>query len=246
MSPADGVNQNGLAPEPPVIGLIALDRDVVIENDVHSLLPSCVTVTTRIRLGEVGSIRHLRLLAESIPDATRMLASANPSLIAFGCTSGVAAIGTGNIDRAIEVAGRAIPSCDPLRGILDGLTALEAKAISLITPYGSQVSELLSDWFRQSGLDVSANTRIDPGTANHYAAIGRESILEAVERSRTGDTEALVIACTDLRVLHLIDGIEDALGVPVLSSNQALAWSISRAVGSGPIAGPGRLFENNS
>lgn len=245
MGSSDAVNRHGDLAEPPVIGMIALDRDVVIEGDIHSLLPSCTIVTTRIPLGEVGSIRHLELLAESIPDATRILTAANPSLIAFACTSGVAAIGPESIDRAIGSTGQAIPSCDPLSGILDGLTALDAGTISLMTPYGPQVSEMLAAWLARRGLRVSANTRIDPGTARHYAAIGRDSIVEAAERARKEDTEALVIACTDLRVLDLIDELEAMLGVPVLSSNQALGWSISRATGAA-VPGPGRLFETSS
>ena len=51
------------------------------------------------------------------------------------------------------------------------------------------------------------------------------------------------MSCTSLRALQIIPQAEAALGKPVISSNQALAWHMMRLAGlaNGPI-NAGRLF----
>jgi len=52
------------------------------------------------------------------------------------------------------------------------------------------------------------------------------------------------LSCTNLRTLDIIDPLEQALGIPVISSNQALAWHMARQTGA-PLAAdaPGRLMQ---
>ena len=57
------------------------------------------------------------------------------------------------------------------------------------------------------------------------------------------DCDGLFLSCTNLRTLDVIEEMEARLGMPVLSSNQVLAWHLFRLAGSG--AGdfaPGRLW----
>ena len=45
------------------------------------------------------------------------------------------------------------------------------------------------------------------------------------------DAEAMVISCTDLPVLNMINDLENRLGKPVITSNQATFWAVLRAAG---------------
>lgn len=226
----------------PIIGLIALDRDVVIEDDLHSLLAgSAGLVTTRIPLARVGSISALAGLAEHLPRAVHLLRAASPSTIAFGCTSGVAAIGADEVRRRVHDVLPGVPVVDPLSMISDGLVGLDAISVSVVTPYGPKISGILSFWLREKGFRVVANVRIDQGGAEHYADIPAISIERAVKTAAVPDAQAIVVACTDLRVVGLLERLEELTGIPVLSSNQALARAAAVASGV-EVRGPGRLF----
>ena len=55
--------------------------------------------------------------------------------------------------------------------------------------------------------------------------------------------DGVFVSCTNLRTLDIIPVAEERLGVPVLASNQVLAWHLLRSVGidASPTGG-GRLF----
>jgi maleate isomerase len=56
--------------------------------------------------------------------------------------------------------------------------------------------------------------------------------------------DGLFISCTALRVSLVLRAPEDALGKPVVASNQALAWDCLRQAGyRDPVSGYGRLLQ---
>ena len=56
--------------------------------------------------------------------------------------------------------------------------------------------------------------------------------------------DALFVSCTAFPVLPLIQKLEDKLGIPVLSSNQALIWESLENIGENKsVKGFGRLFD---
>ncbi len=66
--------------------------------------------------------------------------------------------------------------------------------------------------------------------------------LPEIARAGAGaraEVEAVLLSCTNLRTLDVIDEVERALDKPVVSSNQALAWQMARLAAVGP---PGKTF----
>jgi len=60
---------------------------------------------------------------------------------------------------------------------------------------------------------------------------------------RRDDTDAYLLSCTALESAGIIEPLADALGRPVLTGNQALAWHCQRSAGiAAPIVGFGRLL----
>jgi maleate isomerase len=87
------------------------------------------------------------------------------------------------------------------------------------------------------------------GSFNHendieVARITEDSIREAVRRLVTaGPIDAVFVSCTSLRVAAIAESLEREVGVPVTSSNHALAWHCLRLAGyREPVPGFGSLF----
>jgi maleate isomerase len=72
------------------------------------------------------------------------------------------------------------------------------------------------------GEEVEARVaRIDP----------RSTAEAARALAWRGGMDALFLSCTNLRTYDILPALQAELGLPVLSSNQALAWHMARLAG---------------
>ena len=74
--------------------------------------------------------------------------------------------------------------------------------------------------------------------------ITSDSIFDAIKQvGVNSDCDAVFVSCTSLRALKIIPAAEAAIGKPVISSNQVLAWHMLRLAGiSDQIQNTGHLF----
>ena len=76
---------------------------------------------------------------------------------------------------------------------------------------------------RAASFDESDDSRV--------ARISERSTLEAmVDLAAGGGVDAVFGSCTNLRALNVLDEARRRAGVPVLTSNSALAWHVERLV----------------
>ncbi len=225
----------------PMLGLIALDRDEVVEHDLHSILENSITVmTTRIPLRKVGSAAHLIELTQHLAPAAERLTLRPPAAVAFACTSGGAVIGTDIIDACIHETRPDLAVVDPLRALQQGISLLGESRIALVTPYPEDITAALASWFGNVGVEVTRTVDLPRGY-RHYAEIPPDVIAETATEAAAG-VGVVVVACTDLYAVDAIAPFERATGKVMLTSNLALAWLAARALSVEGITGPGRLF----
>lgn len=74
------------------------------------------------------------------------------------------------------------------------------------------------------------------------ARVPVDEIVAFAREAVAPGSEALFISCTAVRAAGVIDRIEAACGVPVLSSNYAAAWNVLRLCGDPTAAAPGHLM----
>ena len=77
------------------------------------------------------------------------------------------------------------------------------------------------------------------------ARIAPRSIYDAIcQVGKAENVEAVFASCTSLQSFDIIEDAEAAIGKPVITSNQALAWHMAKLAGiSDKIKGPGGLFK---
>jgi maleate cis-trans isomerase len=186
---------------------------------------------------------------ESVEQAARYLASARVSLIAYGFATGSFYRG---IDHDRELTRRishasGLPAITAATAILEALRFLRVETISVATPYPEWNNDRLLTYLTAAGLRV-LNLQGDPRPTN--AAIDQplwdqepEEVLAFASRACRPETEALLCACTAWRSLEVADALEQGLGVPVVTANQAAIWASFRRIGiRKPIHGFGRLL----
>jgi maleate cis-trans isomerase len=67
-----------------------------------------------------------------------------------------------------------------------------------------------------------------------HAKIQPEEIYQKVKETNSADTEAIFVACTQLRALEVIDMLERDIGKPVYCAVQATAWQAYAEMGVDP------------
>lgn len=237
------------------LGLIVLHVDEIIEAEFRRLvdLDGVAVHVTRVRSGTEVTAQTLQAMGARIPEAARMLPpTVPPDVVGYACTSGATVIGPEAVARSIRearpvddpgtFAGARIT--DPLTAVKAACRALGVRRLGFVSPYIAAVSAAMRDALEADGLGIAAFGSFEQAEEHRVARIAPASIRDAIlEVGRAAPCDAVFVSCTNARTLDVLAQAEERLGVPVLSSNQALAWHMLRLAGVGDCrAGLGTLF----
>ncbi|MBN2907877.1 MAG: aspartate/glutamate racemase family protein [Rhodobacteraceae bacterium] len=231
---------------PPRLGLIVLQVDETIEQDFRRLFApgDAALHVSRIPSGADLTPDTIATMETALPRAAALLPpSAAFDVVGYGCTSGTTLIGADRVAALIQGAANTRAVADPLSAALGAVTALGAGSVGIVSPYINAVAGPISRAFERAGLAVPATVSFGERVEARVARIDPASIHAAAVRvAQAPGVEAIFVSCTNLRTLDIIDDLEQRLGLPVLSSNQALAWQMAGSAGV-PLApgAPGRL-----
>lgn len=233
---------------PPGFGLIVLQADETLEPEFSRMIGSDLVRLHHSRIPMPPEVRPDTLagMLDQIPQVAGLLP---PGLrvIGYGCTSATSVIGPDRVARAIGAIHPGVPVSDPLSAIIAAGRHLGAGRLAFLSPYVADVTVHMRARLEDAGFTIAAMASFEEGDDRVVARIAPGSILDAAQRVAAEAevaVDALVISCTNLRCLPMIARIEQATGVPVLSSNQALAWHMLRLAGVEPPNRPefGQLF----
>lgn len=228
------------------IGVITLATDFNIESDLRRIVPHGVEIlTNRVLNANPVTLESLRAMG---PDIARAAAGILPNVgvdaMIYACTSGTAAIGEKNVADAIRSVWPDVPVTNPLRAACEAFKALEARRLSILTPYIREVNETLVTEIEARGYEVLNVGGFNIDSDFDATRIPPSAIAAAAHRILDPSADALFISCTALRAAEVVAELEAALNVPVVCSNQALAWHSLRLTGcSVRPSGFGRLFD---
>lgn len=149
----------------------------------------------------------------------------------FGCTSGSFIGGSGYDQklcaRLLEKTG-AKDSCTTTTAVLDALRAVGAKKITMCTPYPEEVNLHEKIYFEEEGFEILSLAGLGKEDPRRIPETELDEIYELVGKSWNPGSDTLFISCTGLPSLPLVPRLEKELGVPVVTSNLAGIWNISR------------------
>jgi maleate isomerase/arylmalonate decarboxylase len=219
------------------LGLIVPPTNTVNEAEWHTMVPEGVTFhVTRMPLhADTTSDAGKKALFTDIEKSTSDLAQAGLSVIAYGCTAGSMVQPLDQLtDFMSDVSG--VPSVTTAASIVAALQALNLRKISIATPYHDALNEHEVAFLADNGVETLqiAGLGIGAGGPEEYIQIARtpaEQIKQHVLSVDHQDAEAVLISCTDFPTLNLITELEQVLGKPVITSNQATFWATLRAAG---------------
>lgn len=228
------------------VGLIIPSSNRMVEQEMVRYAPPGVQAhIARLRM---TGLHHVALdqLLPRIEDATRTLTDAKCDVVAFHCTAtsmeeGMA--GEQRILAALEHAGapKAVSTATSIRRALD---ALGARRIVLVTPYNAKTTAEEAGYLHSAGYQVIHAVGFDLGGSDAFCAAPADYWRERAIEAARPEADAYFLSCANTQGFAAIEAIEQTLGRPVITSNQAVLWDTLCQVGwrdRGPC--PGRLFD---
>ena len=219
------------------LGLIVPPTNTVNEAEWNSAVPEGVSVhAARMALHtDTTSKEGKDALHRDLAGAVRSLSPAGVAAIAYGCTAG-SMISPRHALAERMSAEVDLPCVTTAAAIVDALEALNLKLVSVATPYDQRLNDHEVGFLNEQNIDVLAIEGLGLGAngPSEYPLIHRvpkERIIELAISVDKPDAEALLISCTDFPTFGIIEQLEDQLGKPVITSNQATMWATLRAAG---------------
>lgn len=235
-----------LSARPATLGLVVLQSDETIECDFRRLLPNAVELfVSRVPSGLRVSSETLAEMESHLTAAASLFPRGRTlDAVGFGCTSGAAEIGPDRIADQVRAGVPARRVTEPVSALVAACRDLKIRKLAFLSPYVQSVSERLRIALAEHGVETPVfGTFAEPEEAK-VARIDATSLRNAATALAVGsDVDAIFLSCTNLKTLDVIEPLERAVGLPVLSSNQVLAWHMLSLANS-PAAHepPGQLF----
>lgn len=209
------------------VGLILLATDNITELDFRRAMPQdrVGVYCNRVRYANPTTADNLRAMLPHIEDAGELiLPDQHLDVLYYSCTSASVTLGE---DEVCKLLRRAKPDALPITPTIaatKALNALGAHKISLLTPYLPETSVPIQRYFEAKHFDVISHACMGLGDDRDMARLSAESIVEAAVETCDPASDALFISCTALPARQTVTTIEEKIGKPVVTSNQAAVW----------------------
>jgi len=230
------------------IGLVVLASDFTIEHEwrkIFAAAPGVALYESRVYNDIQITPETLRAMEPKITAAADLILPAFPlDVLAFGCTSASMAIGEEKVFDKLRAAKAEAACTTPITAAFAAFRAMDAQRIGVLTPYRADVNQIVADYIRARGFTVpvfgSFNEEHDPTVARISPASVRRGIQRLLD---TASVDCVFVSCTAVRLVEAAAEIEAEFGLPVTSSNHAMAWHALRLAGvEDKLPEFGRLF----
>lgn len=215
------------------IGFVLIPNEQTIEYDMIRLAPPGVGIYfSRATMPHEISTRSLAQVADSLAQAAgRILPDDALDVVCFACTSGSVAVGEG---RAIAELAKGAPSAKAstlITCVRNALRRLGARRIVVGTPYTDELNASVATYLVDAGFEIADFQGLNLLYDRDMIRVAPDYLLEFARAIDRPDADALLLSCGALRSVDVVDRIEDAIGKPVIASNQAMLWECLRMAG---------------
>ena len=227
------------------LGFILMSTDLAAESDFFSMVPEGVAVhITRLKTDDYTTnetlARHIDAMADA---ASRIQPDTKPDVISYSCTSGSIVNGE---DRVMAEIKKGAPYARPMTlvtGVVDALRELGAQKLVVGTPYLDEINTAEAEFLVGKGFTVLDIQGLNLETGIEFGRVTPDYWKRFAQEIDRPDADAIFLSCGGIRSLEVAQEIEDLVGKPVVTSNQAQMWSCLRRAGiEDEIAGFGRVF----
>jgi maleate isomerase len=237
------------------IGQIVPSSNTTMETEVPALLRAREAVfperftfhSSRMRMQKVTP-EELRRMDQDSDRCAVELSDARMDAMAYACLVAIMSIAPGyHREAARRLEQRAAENGDPVPvitsagALVEGLHALQARRVAMITPYMRPLTETVCDYLRAEGFEIADARSLE--IADNLAVGARDplALISEAEHLDLRDVDAIVLsACVQMPSLAAIESVERATGLPVTTASVCTTYALLKALdltAAGPLGG---------
>ena len=186
---------------------------------------------------------------ESLEVTARSLVPLRPDAVTWACTSGSFILGR-EYAQAQASAISAVTGCPASSTSLAFARALEALGVDrvgVVATYPEPAANAFAAFLGEFGIRVEAMQCLGAPNGRASYRIPPQRVMQTARDLDSGALQAILIPDTAIAMFHAASRLEDSLGKPVISANQATLWDALRLAGSDlKPRGFGRLLASDS
>lgn len=240
------------------VGQIVPSSNTTMETEIPAILRAREAVaperftfhSSRMRMKHVTKEELAAMDADSDRCALE-LSDARVDVLGYACLVAIMSMGRGyhrvseeRLARRTQENGGPAPVVTSAGALVDGLHALGAKRVSILTPYMKPLTQLVIDYIENEGVEVVDSISLEISDNLEVGRQDSRAPIEITKRLNTANVDAVVAsACVQMPSLASVQPIEDRVGLPVLSSSVATTWQMLKRLGlSTAVPGFGSLL----
>lgn len=211
------------------LGVLIPSANAVSEPEFSTIIPEGITSHFQRFSFAGGGIEELKKLKDLALDALEQIVHIYPSAIAMCCTAGSFAGGKG-WDQSIvdELEGRTgLPATTASTAVLKAFQRLGVSKVSLPVPYLEELAKVQKIFLEANGIEVVSLKWLNKD-GFELNKIPYDVTYDLAKQTEHPNAEAIFISCVNLPTAGLIGKLEQDVGKPVITSNQATIWHLLR------------------
>lgn len=228
------------------IGQIVPSSNVTMETEIpvmlrnrESILPERFTFhSSRMRMKSVTHHELKKMDAES-DRCTYELSDAKVDVIGYACLVAIMSMGMGyhreselRLAKCTQLNEASAPIVTSAGALIEGLTALKAKRIALLSPYMKPLAETVVAYIEHEGFCVTDWHTLEIPNNLEVAAQNPINLKKHITNLDLEGIDVLVIsACVQMPSLPVIEAVENELNIPVISAAVCTAYCMLKALG---------------
>jgi maleate isomerase len=240
------------------IGQIVPSSNTTMETEIPAMLrarepqfPERFTFhSSRMRMQKVTK-EELTAMDAASDRCALELSDGKMDVLGYACLVAIMSQGLGyhraSEKRLHEVTvgnGKPAPVVSSAGALVEGLQALGAKKIAVLTPYMKPLTQMVVDYIEHEGFEVMDSLSLE--IADNLAVGAQDPLAPSrlVDRLDTRGVDAVVLsACVQMPSLASIQVVEDRLGLPVISAAVATSYTMLKRLGlATQVPGAGALL----
>lgn len=220
-----------------VVALMTPAENPTAEPELSVLAdPDVSLLTTRMYSTDPDMGRRLVDYATGAARWMEPLGAAPLDAVVFACTGSSYLAGAARAPgRVIDHGGRSLPLIAAAHALEEALAALAARRLAIVTPYPQALTRAAVDWWTGRGFEIASVTEVPPADGGHPIYARDAAAILATLRGASGAPGDVVVAlgtgAPSLPALA-VASLENAR--PMLSSNLATGWALSRVLSAAP------------
>ena len=223
------------------IGFIVPSNNTVIEPELYHIVPEGVSFHfTKIVFNRPRDGKNQDVDGETAD----ILHRAGVDVIVYACMV-TSLVEAGQWEQeTTERTG--IPAVTAANAVKEALQAVGARSVALVCHYTEDRFEMLRESFRADGFNVVSIESASVSDQRNVNRIPTEEVYRLARKANTPEADAVCLLATDLRSFPILQPLEEDLGKPVVSTNQAILWKALPLAGIQPeIKGYGSLLSGD-